>query len=322
MTQNDLTIMILAAGAGTRMHSSLPKVMHLIAGLPLINHCIKVATALNPARICVVTNPTMTEVITAASPHSVAYQDVAKGTGHAVACGLKALPDNLAGHVLVLYGDVPLVTLETLQGFVDFHRKGDFGASILAFVPPNPTGYGRIFQNADGTLAQIVEEKDATADQKLVRLCNSGLMIMKADGLRDRLARLSPKNAAGELYLTDLPALLQEDGESSGVTRGEFNELRGVNDRAQLAELEMAWQHRQRLHHMRNGVTLHDPNTAYFHHDTVVGMDVTIGANVVCGAKVVIDNGAHVMPFCYLENTQIAENAVIPPFTNTHTPQT
>lgn len=317
MTHNtDLTVLILAAGQGTRMLSPLPKVLHPIAGKPLLNHCIDTAAALNPARICVVTNPKMPDVAAASAPHIVAYQDVARGTGHAVACGLAALPTDLDGHVLVLYGDVPLVSGETLQGFIDFHRNGNFGASVLAFAPPNPTGYGRIFQNPDGTLAQIVEEKDATADQKLVRLCNSGLMIMRATGLRDRLARLSPKNAAGELYLTDIPALLREDNISCGVIRGEFNALRGVNDRAQLAELEMAWQHGRRLTLMRAGVTLQDPNTAIFHHDTVVGTDVTIGANVVCGPGVVVGDGAQILPFCYLEHTTIAPGAVVAPFTN------
>ncbi len=317
MKNADITILILAAGQGTRMLSPLPKVLHRIAGKPLLNHCIDTAAALNPARICVVTNPSMPDVAVASAPHAVAYQDVARGTGHAVTCGLTALPDDLDGHVLVLYGDVPLVSGETLQGFIDFHRKGDFGASVLAFAPPNPTGYGRIFQNPDGTLAQIVEEKDATADQKLVRLCNSGLMIMRAKGLRDRLSRLSPKNAQGELYLTDLPVLLREDGLSCGVIRGEFNELRGVNDRTQLAELEMAWQHAKRLTLMRAGVTLQDPNTAIFHHNTRVGTDVTIGANVVCGHGVTIGDGAHILPFCYLENTDIAPGAVVEPFTNT-----
>ncbi len=301
------------------MHSAIPKVMHCIAGRPLIAHCIKVAEALAPARMCVVTNPAMAEVAAESAPHTIAYQDRAKGTGHAVSCALTTLTDVTDGHVLVLYGDVPLVQADTLNGFVDFHRKGGFGASVLAFVPPSPTGYGRIFQNADGSLADIVEEKDASTDQKLVRLCNSGIMVMHMDGLRDVLAGLSPKNAQGEYYLTDVPKLLQNQGKKCGVIRGEYNELRGVNDRSQLAELEMAWQHQTRMHWMRSGVTMRDPNTVYFHHDTAVGTDVTIGANVICGPNVIIGDRAYIMPFCYLENTVVAPGQIIAPYTNTRT---
>lgn len=310
---HELTVIILAAGQGTRMKSSTPKVLHKIAGLPMIGHVIKAAEALNPTRICVVTNPAVPEVAAACAPHIIAHQDKALGTGHALKCAIEQLPA-ITGDVLMLYGDVPLLSANTLDGFLRHHRQGGFGATVLAFVPPEPKGYGRIFQNGDGTLARIVEEADATDEERMVRLCNAGPLLLKAEGLKDRLGRLTPKNNQGELYVVDLPKILNDDGIPCGVIRGDYFELRGINDRSQLAELEMSWQHRRRLQAMRDGVTLQDPNTIYFHHDTQIAMDVTIGANVVFGANVVIASNVEIKPFCHLEGVTVESGATIGPF--------
>lgn len=309
----ELTVIILAAGQGTRMKSRLPKVLHKIAGLPMLGHVIKAAEALNPTCICVVTNPALPEVASAAAPHLVAHQDKALGTGHALKCAIEQLPE-LQGDILMLYGDVPLLSSKTLEGFLMHHQQGGFGATVLAFVPPDAKGYGRIFQNGDGTLARIVEEADATDEERMVRLCNAGPLLLKADGLSERLGRLTPKNAQGELYVVDLPKILNDDGIPCGVIRGEYFELRGINDRAQLAELELGWQHLRRLQTMRDGVTLQDPNTVYFQHDTIIAPDVTIGANVVFGPNVKVASGVEIRPFCHLESVTIAENAIIGPF--------
>jgi bifunctional UDP-N-acetylglucosamine pyrophosphorylase/glucosamine-1-phosphate N-acetyltransferase len=226
---------------------------------------------------------------------------------------MKALGD-VSGDVLVLYGDVPLITTATLQEFYDHHKRGDFAATVLAFAPPDPHGYGRILQNPDGTLAGIVEEADANDTQKMIRLCNAGPMLVKANGLQQTLAKLEPRNAQGELYLVDVPKLLQQDGQASGVIRGEFFELRGINDRAQLAELEMGWQHRFRYDLMQSGVTLQDPNTTYFSFDTVIENDVTVGANVVFGAGVTIRSNVTIKPFCHFEGVEVKPGATVGPF--------
>ncbi len=311
---SELAVVILAAGKGTRMKSRLAKVLHPVAGLPMISHLIKTAESLKPKKIIVVLAPGMDEVAAVVAPHMVAIQKQQKGTGDALKAALEHLGD-FKGQVLVLNGDVPLVSASTLKELVEFHRKGkDFGATVLAMAAPNPKGYGRIFQNPDGTLARIVEEADANEDEKIVRLCNSGTFVFEGDGLEDALGRIKNKNAAGEFYLVDLPKILSEDGLATGVIRGDYYELRGVNSRAQLAEIEMAWQHRKRLEVMDSGVTLQDPNTIYFSYDTKIGQDSVVGAGVVFGAAVEIEDNVEIRAFSHIEGAKIKSGAVIGPF--------
>lgn len=310
----ELAVVILAAGKGTRMKSDLAKVLHPIAGLPMIEHIIKTAESLSPKKIVVVLSPGMDDVAAAVAPHTVAIQKEQLGTGDAVKAALSELGD-FKGQILVLFGDVPLVTSATLTGILEHHRRGkNFGATVLAMAPPNPTGYGRIFQNADGTLKKIVEEKDATEDEKIVRLCWCGLMVMEGDGLAARMAQIKNNNAQKEYYLVDLPTILAKEGISTGVARGDYYELRGVNSRAQLAEMEMAWQHRKRLSVMESGVTLLDPNTVYFSYDTVIGQDTVIGPNVVFGPETIIKDHVEIRAFCHIEGATIERGAIIGPF--------
>ncbi len=310
----DLAIVILAAGKGTRMKSDMAKVLHPIAGVPMINHIIQTAEKLNPKKIIVVLAPDMDAVASAVKPHTVAIQKQQLGTGDAVKAAIAELGD-FKGDILVLYGDVPLVTPQTLQALIAHHHNGqNFGATVLAMVPPNPTGYGRIFQNADGTLSRIVEEKDATDDEKLVRIVNSGLIVLDGDGLSTHLDKLSNKNSQGEFYLVDLPAIMAKESRATGVIRGDYYELRGVNSRAQLAELEMAWQNHKRVEMMDAGVTLLDPNTVYFSPDTTIGRDTVIGQNVVFGKGVTIEHGVDIRAFCHIEGATIKSGAVIGPF--------
>lgn len=310
----ELAVVILAAGKGTRMKSKLAKVLHPIAGLPMISHIVKCAEALSPKKIVVVLAPGMDEVAQAVAPHEVAIQSEAKGTADALKAGVALLKD-FKGQVLVMYGDIPLVTPATLSYLLKNHRDdGGRGATFLAMAPPNPQGYGRIFQNADGSLKKIVEEADATDDEKLVRLVWSGLLVAEGDGLYDRLGQIKNNNAQKEYYLVDLPGILEREALSTGVVRGDFYELRGVNSRAQLAELEMAWQNRKRLEMMAEGVTLQDPNTIYFHWDTQIGNDVTIGASTVFGAEVKIDSDVEILPFSHIEGAHVRSGAKIGPF--------
>lgn len=310
----DLAIVILAAGKGTRMKSVLPKVLHRIADLPMVCHLIKTAETLSPAKIVTVIGEGMESVAAAVAPHPTAIQTEQRGTGDALRSALPLLGD-FKGSILVLYGDVPLVSRETMDALLTHHRNGKFGATVLAMAPNDPTGYGRIFQNSDGTLARIVEEKDASADEKLIRLVNSGLMVIESDGqLPARMDRITNSNARGEYYLVDLPSILAKDKIATGVVRGPYQELRGVNSRAQLAELEMAWQHKKRLEIMEGGVTLTDPHTVYFSHDTTIGQDCIIGPNVIFGPRVTIADNVEIKASCHIEGAHIKSGASIGPF--------
>jgi bifunctional UDP-N-acetylglucosamine pyrophosphorylase/glucosamine-1-phosphate N-acetyltransferase len=310
----DLAVIILAAGKGTRMKSSLPKVLHKIAGRPMINHILQTAESLEPSKIITVISEGMDEVKAAVAPHPTAIQKQQRGTGDAVKSAIAELGD-FKGQVLVLYGDVPLVTKETLEALISHHRLGkDLGATVLAMAAPDPMGYGRIFQNGDGTLNRIVEEKDATDDERLVRLVNSGLMVMEGDGLADRLERIQNKNAQKEFYLVDLPTIFKEDDMATGVIRGDFTELKGVNSRAQLANLEALWQHRKRLEIMDDGVTLLDPHTTYFAADTKIGRDTIIGPSVIFGPNVEIEDNVEIRAFSHIEGAKIKSGATIGPF--------
>ena len=307
-------MVILAAGKGTRMKSRTPKVLHKIAGLPMISHLVKTAESLKPKKIVVVLSPGMDSVAAAVAPHPVAIQKMQKGTGDAMKAAVAELGD-FKGQIIVLFGDVPLISADTLKMLIEHHRAGkDFGATVLAFFAQDPKGYGRIFQNTDGTLTRIVEDADATEDEKAVRLCNSGTMILEGDGLEEALGEIKNKNAQGEFYLVDLPKILKEKGLSTGVIRGDFHELKGVNSRAQLAEVEMIWQHKTRLRMMDNGITLQDPNTIYFSYDTKIGQDTIIGANTVFGVDVEIEDNVEIRSFSHLEGAKVKSGAVIGPF--------
>lgn len=310
---SNLAVLILAAGKGSRMKSKTPKVLHKIAGKPMIRHIVDAAEQLNPSKRIAILSPAMDLVAEAIKPYDVAIQHNACGTGDAVAQAIPQL-ENFDGDVMVLYGDVPLISSDTLSEFLAHHRAGNFGATILAFAPPDPKGYGRIFQNQDGTLNKIVEEADATEDEKLVRLCNSGLMIIRADHLKTYIPTLKSNNAQGEKYLTDIPRILKEHKIPTGIIRGAFAELRGVNNRVQLAELEMAWQHKKRVDMMNNGVSLQDPNSVYFFHDTKIDEDTTIGAQVVFGAGVYIESNVEIKNFSHLEGVHVKSGAAIGPF--------
>ncbi|HNQ92224.1 MAG TPA: bifunctional UDP-N-acetylglucosamine diphosphorylase/glucosamine-1-phosphate N-acetyltransferase GlmU [Alphaproteobacteria bacterium] len=309
----ELAIIILAAGKGTRMKSATPKVLHKIAGLPMISHIVKTAESLKPKKIVTVISEGMDDVAAAVAPHQTAIQKQQKGTADAMKSALSILGD-FAGEILILYGDVPLVSKSTLEGLLTHHRKGKFGATVLAMAAPDPTGYGRIFQNPDGTLNRIVEEKDANDDEKIVRLVNSGLMVMEGEDLAEHLDKIKSKNSQGEFYLTDLPKILAEEKIVTGVIRGDFYELRGVNSRSQLAELEMAWQHRKRLELMDEGVTLLDPNTVYFSPDTKIGRDSVIGPGVIFGPNVNIEDNVEIRAYCHIEGAKIKSGAQIGPF--------
>lgn len=311
--KDELAVVILAAGKGTRMKSKTTKVLHKIAGQSMISHVVQTACTLNADKIITVISFGMDDVAAAVAPHPCVVQQNQNGTADAVKAALPELK-GFKGSVLVLYADVPLVSEHTLNALLSHYEGGDFGATILMMVPPDPYGYGRILQNPDGTLKAIVEEADASDDEKQIRLANSGVMVIDGEKLESWLNKIESKNAQGEFYLTDLPAIIQDDGGACGLVRGDYFELRGVNDRTQLSELEELAQTILRHKFMDQGVTLQDPSTTYLSWDTEIGQDTIIGPQVVIGPGVSIGENCTIEAFSHIEGADIQGGASVGPF--------
>lgn len=308
-----LACVILAAGKGTRMKSSMAKVLHPLAGLPIVSHVVETARALSASKIITVIAPNMDDVAAAVAPNPTVVQKIAKGTGDAVKAALPALK-GFKGDVLVLYGDVPAITSESLKKLISHHRKTRAGITVLGMTPPNPTGYGRLVLNKDGTLQNIVEEADANSAQKKITLCNSGIMVIDGAKLNLWLGRIKPNNKQKEFYLVDLPAIAAKDGYKTAVIEAPYDETRGVNNRVQLAEIEKIWQSRKRIQMMESGVTLQDPDTVYFSADTKIKNDVVIGPGVVFGPGVSIDSNVEIRAYSHLEGVIIQSDVTVGPF--------
>lgn len=314
MSQGKLAVVILAAGMGTRMKSKLPKVMHPVAGRPMINHLLATVAELEPERVVVVIGPGMDQVAACAAPHPTVVQESRLGTGHAVACARDALA-GFDGDVLVLYGDTPLITADTLRRMLRQRRATPGPAVVvLGFRPEDSGEYGRLVVGERGSLELIIEHRDATPAQRGLPLCNSGVMCIDGARLFGLIDRLGNDNAKGEFYLTDIVALARADGQPCGYVEGDTDELVGVNSRAELAEAERILQTRLRLRAMANGATLLDPASTFFSADTVLGQDVTVGPNVVFGPAVTVGDNVEIRAFCHIEGTSIAAGAIIGPF--------
>ncbi|MDF3073733.1 MAG: glucosamine-phosphate N-acetyltransferase / UDP-N-acetylglucosamine pyrophosphorylase [Alphaproteobacteria bacterium] len=305
------TVVILAAGAGTRMRSALPKVLHPVAGRPMVAHVAATAEALKPARLVVVVGPGQEDVAASVAPHPIAIQALPRGTGDAVKAARAHLKD--ASEVLVLYGDTPLLTAATLRRLLAARRRRKAAVAVLGFRPADPSPYGR-FVTDGGLLQRIVESRDANAEELKIGLCNAGVMAIEGSLALKLLDRLRNDNAKGEYYLTDLVALARKTGHDCAFIEGEVEELQGINSRAELAMAEAAMQKRLRLAAMENGATLQDPETVYFSADTRLGRDVTIGPNVVFGAGVAIADNVTIRGFCHIDGARIAAGATVGPF--------
>jgi len=304
-----LGIVILAAGQGTRMKSRLPKVLHRLGDRPLLQHVIDTARALEPARIVVVHGHGGEQVRETIMGDDLHWAEQAEqlGTGHAVA---QALP-HLAGidQVLVLYGDVPLIRTETLQGLLD--AAGD-GFGLLTVTLEDPTGYGRICRDSAGRVERIVEQKDATPQQLTIREVNTGIMVLPGERLDDWLGRLGNDNAQGEYYLTDVLAMAVTEGLAVAVAQPtEPVEAEGVNDRAQLAMLERAWQRRQADTLMRAGLTLRDPARFDLRGSLRHGMDCEIDIDVLIEGEVELGEGVRIGPHCVLRDCRIDDGVEV-----------
>lgn len=307
---------ILAAGKGTRMKSDLHKVLHPIAGRPMLLHLIDSVAALDPERTIVVTGAAGEQVEAALAPLEVGTvrQMEQLGTGHAVQRA-EAVLAGFDGDVLILYGDVPLVPSATMRRMLDrLHAEDAPAAVVLGFRPADPGAYGRVIADADGRIIKMVEFKDASAEERAETLCNSGLMAVRARDLFALLARVGNDNAAGEYYLPDIVMLATADGRHAAVIETHAAEVAGVNSRAELAELEERWQAERRARAMAEGVSLVAPETVWFAWDTELGRDVTIEPNVVFGPGVSIADKVVIHAFSHLEGARVASGAVIGPY--------
>ncbi|MCH8214759.1 MAG: bifunctional UDP-N-acetylglucosamine diphosphorylase/glucosamine-1-phosphate N-acetyltransferase GlmU [Proteobacteria bacterium] len=314
MTKDKTAAIVLAAGLGTRMESRLPKVLHPLAGRPMIGHLMETLAGMDLERIVVVVGDDMEAVAEAVAPHPTVVQKERLGTGHAVRTACEAV-DGFDGTVLVLYADAPLISVETLTRMIEARRRAPRPAVVvLGFRPSDPGPYGRLIVGADGTLQAIVEAGDATPGQGAIALCNAGVMAIDARPLPGLLARIGRDNAKGEYYLTDIVAMARGDGLTCAVVEGDEAELIGVNSRADLARAEAVVQQRLRAAAMAGGATLADPETVYFSHDTRLGRDVTVGPHVVFGPGVAVGDDVEIRAFCHIEGARIATGARIGPF--------
>ena len=311
----DIAIIVLAAGKGTRMKSAMPKVMHRAAGRSLLQHVLHAAQGLEPAEAITVVGPGMDEV--AAEARGVfprmrtAVQADRLGTAHAVSMARKDLA-GFTGTVLVLYGDVPLITTLSLAELAGLAARS--GMAVLGFEAADPHGYGRLILNQQGRVIAIREELDASPAEKAIRLCNSGIIAASSDLLWTLLARIGNANAKGEYYLTDLVELAAAEGRPSALAVCPEAEVAGVNDRVQLAGIETRLQADYRRRHMLNGATLAAPDTVFFSADTVIGQDVVIGPHVMFGPGVTVEEGAEIHAFSHLEGAHIGKDARIGPY--------
>ncbi|WP_395395410.1 bifunctional UDP-N-acetylglucosamine diphosphorylase/glucosamine-1-phosphate N-acetyltransferase GlmU [Novosphingobium sp. BL-8A] len=313
---NPLAIVVLAAGKGTRMRSDLHKVLHPVAGRPMLEHLLQSAAALSPARQVVVAGHGREQLEKAlGSRATIAVQDPQLGTGHAVQQAEEALT-GFSGDVLILYGDVPFVRTETMRAMIDrLHAPDAPAVVVLGFEPEDPLQYGRVLAHDDGRIAMMVEYKDANDEQRACRLCNSGLMAVKSADLFDLLARVGNDNAQGEYYLVDIVNVATLDGRTCAViVTDDPDEVGGINSRGELAEAEGRWQARRRVQAMADGVTLIAPETVFFAWDTKLGRDVTVEPNVIFAPGVTVADGVTIHAFSHIEGATIETGATVGPY--------
>ena len=314
--QRRFAVVILAAGQGTRMRSDTHKVLHPIASRPLLLHLLDRVDALGADRRVVVVGKGREQVEAAIAGRevAVAVQDEQKGTGHAVQQAAEAL-SGYDGPVLILYGDTPFVEAETLRRMLD-RLDGDDGPGVvvLGSCPPDPLKYGRIILGERDRIAKMVEYKDASEEERAVRLCNSGMMAIRARDLFRWLGQVGNDNAAQEYYLPDVVNIAAAEGREAVVIEGDPYETAGVNSRAELAHLELEWQRRRREQVLHEGATLIDPESVWFAYDTRLGRDVTVEPHVVFGPGVQIADGATIHAFSHIEGAIIGTKARIGPF--------
>jgi bifunctional UDP-N-acetylglucosamine pyrophosphorylase/glucosamine-1-phosphate N-acetyltransferase len=319
MSRSRVAAIILAAGEGTRLQSARPKVLHEIAGAPMIRHVIEALRPLDPAATIVVIGRGMDAVAEAVAPARCVTQSPPRGTGDALRAARSALAERLAEggitDILVLYGDTPLLRPETVAALVDSRRRAPAVAVAVAGMrPADPGPYGRLVLAGDGGLLRIVEAKDASAEERAIGLCNGGIMAIDARHAFDLVDRIGNDNAKREFYLTDIVGIARAQGLACRVVELPAEELLGVNTRAELAEVEAIMQDRLRHRAMEAGATLIAPETVFLAADTRLGRDVIIEPNVVFGPGVSVADNVRIRSFSHLEGATIGEGAIVGPF--------
>ena len=309
-----VSLIVLAAGQGTRMNSDLPKVLHQVGAAPLLHHALRAGQALGPERVIVVAGHGSALVTKAALAFddtiTVVEQSERLGTGHAVAQALPAL-QNASGDAMILYGDTPFIRAETLE--LMRAARSRYAVIVLGFEAADPGRYGRLITQGD-MLERIVEFKDASHAEREITLCNSGVICADLGVLADLVAAVGNDNASGEYYLTDIVGIARANGLSAGVVICDEAETLGINTRAELAGAEAAFQARARADAFDCGVSMTAPDTVFFALDTYVGRDAVIGPNVIFGPGVTVETGAEIKGFCHLEGCHISRGATVGPF--------
>ncbi|MBF0447611.1 MAG: bifunctional UDP-N-acetylglucosamine diphosphorylase/glucosamine-1-phosphate N-acetyltransferase GlmU [Magnetococcales bacterium] len=318
-----LAVLILAAGQGTRMCSSRPKVLHELAGWPLLRHVLHGVAPLNPEKIIVVTGHQAQQVEAAFPDSGISWirQVEQNGTGDAVRCALPAL-QGFTGNLLILSGDTPLIKTETLRGFVDLHHEEDRALSLLSMTLDDPTGYGRIIRDGGGGLREVVEQKDANGTVQQITEVNSGIYCVAIDRIGGWLAAITNHNAQGEYYLPDIIPMAVKEGVGAAYHHSDSGSLLGINTRKQLAQLEVVFRDRQVERFMEAGVGFIDPSSCWLAPDCQIGQDTIIQPNVILGVGVVIGAGCQIGPFCEIRQSQIGPGTIIKAFSHLEGAQT
>jgi bifunctional UDP-N-acetylglucosamine pyrophosphorylase/glucosamine-1-phosphate N-acetyltransferase len=309
-----VALIVLAAGAGTRMNSDVPKPLHDLGGVPLVAHALRAGAALEPARIVVITGhgaEAVERAVAASAPEAVCVrQEERKGTGHAVLQAAGVLAD-FRGDVVVLYADTPFVTEETLIRMRAARTRHD--VVVLGFEAEDPGRYGRLVTEGEN-LVRIVEARDATAEELAIRTCNSGLLVADAELTMELLSRIRPQNSAGEYYLTDLVGLAVAEGLSATAILCPEEETLGINSRAELAAAEARLQTLRRAEMLEAGVSMPWPESVFLAADTAIGRDAVVEPHVVFGPGVTVESGARIRAFSHLEGCHVSAGAVIGPY--------
>ena len=300
------TSVILAAGMGTRMKSKMPKVLHKVCGKPLSKWVIDASKAAGADKVCAVVGhkaETVKEVL--GDVCEFALQAEQKGTGHAVMQAIDVIK-NSKGEVVILNGDTPLITAETINKAIEYHKNNGNQATVITAILDDATGYGRIVRDNDGSVLKIVEQKDASEEEKKINEVNSGMYVFDAQSLVYALDKITPNNAQGEYYLTDtLEILLSAGKKIGGYAISDNDEIRGINDRVQLNEAEKIMQKRINEYHMRNGVTMRNPESVYIEDGVEIGNDTEICQNVT------IKSGTKIGSDCVIGSGSMLDRAVI-----------
>jgi bifunctional UDP-N-acetylglucosamine pyrophosphorylase/glucosamine-1-phosphate N-acetyltransferase len=315
MTERTCLSIILAAGEGTRMKSALPKVLHPIAGLPMVAHVVRAARASGAGDIAIVAGrgaDAVRKAVTRFAPEAEAFVQAERlGTAHAVLAARAAIERGY-DDILVLFGDTPLVSVEALRAARE--KLGEGAAiTVIGFRPPNPTGYGRLIEK-DGELLAIREERDCSDEEREITFCNGGLMAIAGREALRLLDAVGNANAKGEFYLTDIVEIARASGLRAVATEAAFENVLGINNRVELAEAEAIWQKNRRRQVMLDGVTLVAPETVFFSFDTVIGAETIVEPNVVFGPGVTVAAGVVIHAFSHLEGATVAEGCQVGPY--------